>query len=1685
MEWWESDPVIDGVDTMPRPMDDFSSDPVVDPSSLPAVSWEFPKPKTKTFPKPRERTYQEAVAHDLQLTVYDNKKHFPEMGVGGMDYVANRVPFLGSAMSAVSSADAYLSARRLANAKSLYTGYYKDIQTLGDFLSVQQNVAKSEKDKGWGRKVLDTITKIPGFAVEFATTGPVFTVAKRGARKAATAALGQSAKSKAGQLAVRGAGFAAGAAAQTAAMPQRVAEATARDLTNQITIKDGKLDVGEDYAGAAYRGVGDAYIETASERLGGLLGKVPGVKKAGQAIGGAIGRAFGARSAIPALTRSARRAGIHSAPGEMFEEAIGDVARGATGVRPDYGTVGKVLSGDPKGIEDLSIQAAAFSAFPAGKFAAERLSALADTKWGRKEFAEATGLPVDQTPSRATMKAAVESASQQSQSQPAPVDTSSTGQLPPQAEPVSQEPSEQPWIEPAPAVEPQSRKRPDPIDRAAEKVASLNDRVNSLPDGPEKDAAIKLRNRLAGQYEPKEFKSRLQVFYDQRKRRAADLKWQARQQTKSPEHKATIARGRIRKQVQSLQRKGVESAKPKEGLRDIGPAIWNADGTDIPVTIKHVSGVKDGDVYVAVEGSNAAVNLKDIRFEGDPKPQPPPPPEMPEATPGDSGLTLVGMGSAISDNYYKGIERSIRDTGQVPSAEANSLVGQLWSKLDGKVSPTEFVAGLREGAADSAENAAAFANAHQSTERKSMGAAASYPGNREITSKDVAAQLADIDEAARLTKPKFEAWVKEKFGFQPSGTKAQMRKQAADFVKRLAVSDTQVREANTPEQNRAMDERKSVGASGAPQPAVNPAGAAAVQTEAWGMGRPELANPGETESQRDRVDDLDELRKLKGKPATKSDTVTNAEADAITDEQARTALAEKLMLTDAETVAARRALRNQLDKSLKGEEFAETARMFDQWRNSGTEQARAFRQRIDTKETPAERSFRILGEAIFTRQKTPKSEGGPAPPTDWQKDMEALRDKLRRQGIELDQLKDIAKDPVAAAQALTQISAAKADAWDAAYEYWRNAILSGPQTHIVNIVGNTLNTGWNFTAKRFVEAAVNTAVRDPKAAQWGEFKYLWRGALGSLSRASKNYLLTWRTEQSQFEVDVGKRNDPGGGVPFHESGDAAIAGKWGRFVRSPQRFLAASDDFMKTLIAHAEVEARAYRIAKSEGLEGEGLVERIHEQMMDLNSDAWNQAVHSAHELTFQAELGRLAKGILKFRKDVAGSRYFFPFITTPANIFKQGVKMSPLGLATPVLNKFQTGKWGVSPAFLAEQAIAWAVVYALVGNDPDDPWITGAADDADPKTRDLARRTFPPMTIKIGGTRYSYARIEPFATALALTVDVVNGFKSKKPGGFVTAPLTSLRGQAMNKTFLSGLSDAMRVAENPTDNAPKWASNFTVSWWPNIFRSTSREADDEFDERRIWGKGEDWWKRLGKRTVQKSELKIVGDMPKFDLWGRKIPTSHPQGNFVWKLLSPMRTKKDDVFIADRILVEWNNDHPGEEYRPIAPSPRRSDGSYMTDEEYQRYAELSGTIARKILEAELLDADDPTQGDIDAIKAAVRDARKIASQDPDGDPKSIAAEISRRHIQSKAAVLTRRPPHITPAMRRKALADGITPVALRMRKIAELKAAQEAALKWLKDRGVKFGTIRSSYQPNVKPATRAAHLQAIRRHLSR
>lgn len=599
-------------------------------------------------------------------------------------------------------------------------------------------------------------------------------------------------------------------------------------------------------------------------------------------------------------------------------------------------------------------------------------------------------------------------------------------------------------------------------------------------------------------------------------------------------------------------------------------------------------------------------------------------------------------------------------------------------------------------------------------------------------------------------------------------------------------------------------------------------------------------------------------------------------------------------------------------------------------------------------------------------------------------------------------------DPVQVAQLARTIQSIEGNGFDMAFEFWVNSILSGPLTQGANIVGNSFNAAWDMGIKRLGEASLNAALEQigqgsSESPQLGEFRHMARGMMPGISRGWRNALNAWAAETPMFANDILNQQLEIGLEHFDKQGGvrAAIPGKTGKAIRIPGRLLMATDEFFKGVIAQVEAGAVAYRIAKGEGLEGEALERRITGLINMPGSVAWHQAAEKATELTFQdlhegTGTGNVLQAI-RWIRQIPGARYFIPFLVTPFNIFLQGIRQSPIGTIGVMAKIGQAGlvKWqdGTPMAQsyprpkmirdLTEQLMAWtatAILFGAAEGDDDDEekafLITGGRPWESRGLNELNQRTgLTPYTIRIGDFSFNYGRIEPAATILGTTVDMLKSVKeSAKTGDFkpLNAFIGSMASQASEKTFLRGIGDILdAIRDERGYEREAWATNFLASWIPNIIKQPIRELDPNYRETRGGNFGESVLLRTFPSLAPAS----------VDVYGQE---ESKQGVSVIRALVPIKGgAAPKISEIDNMLLNYNQANPDAAWAPAPTQKYLTHNGERLDlkpKQLKEYRERSGELFANLLRGMSFNYANPTEQDIDKVKRALRLARETAKR---------------------------------------------------------------------------------------------------------
>ena len=385
---------------------------------------------------------------------------------------------------------------------------------------------------------------------------------------------------------------------------------------------------------------------------------------------------------------------------------------------------------------------------------------------------------------------------------------------------------------------------------------------------------------------------------------------------------------------------------------------------------------------------------------------------------------------------------------------------------------------------------------------------------------------------------------------------------------------------------------------------------------------------------------------------------------------------------------------------------------------------------------------------------------------------------------------------------------------DMIVEAWYFSLLSGPQTHAVNITTSAINTVWQMGERAF--AAQWRKLIGGTGVEVGEATQMAYGVVESFGDAIRLAGKTLRTgepsdilgkvETRQFKA-ISARNFGMDGVPGSLGHYMrTFADGIGQFIRIPTRFLMTEDEFFRTLGKSASTKALALRQGVGEGLEGKALAKRIVELVENPSNLMLEEALDFSRSLTFTTPLGQTGRQFQTFTNRHPALKFILPFIRTPVNLIKFAGTRSPLA---PMAQSFRQAiaKGGAeSDLAIARMVMGSGLMMVMV-----DQALKGNVTGAGPANRQLNtvwRLTNQPFSIKSGDTWYSYNRTDPFGLiigAAASFAEIFGKLDDETAGELVAAMALAASKSVFNKTWMRGPADFLDAMTQPDIYAERW----------------------------------------------------------------------------------------------------------------------------------------------------------------------------------------------------------------------------------------------------------------------------------------
>lgn len=543
--------------------------------------------------------------------------------------------------------------------------------------------------------------------------------------------------------------------------------------------------------------------------------------------------------------------------------------------------------------------------------------------------------------------------------------------------------------------------------------------------------------------------------------------------------------------------------------------------------------------------------------------------------------------------------------------------------------------------------------------------------------------------------------------------------------------------------------------------------------------------------------------------------------------------------------------------------------------------------------------------------------------------MEADRAKAITNVIEM-----YGKDPMQLAEMLRVIDdpagalkfarvVTKATTWEKVVEGWKASILSGPVTHMANVLGNGV-----FAALR--------APIDAVAAGFGVLR-------GGADRVMPMEPVARIAGVLQGTMDglrlAGKVMMTGEQPGKSEQFRPAIEGVKGQVIRLPFRFLSAEDAVFSTMNKRGEAYALATRLATTEGLNPltREFRERVASLVQEPTAKMAEQIEAAGDRLTFNTPLGEKGKAVQDFVR-AWHLEWAVPFIRTPGNIMKELTRMTPLA---PLVKEWREAfaKGGAErDKAMAELVVGTGIMsvvfmHALDGN------ITGAGEPDAGKKRVQQAGGWQPYSVKVGDTYYNYQRLQPLGTLIGMAADIAEVWDHLTDEEMDKVPkmLSAAFGNAVtNQTFLQGITNIVNALSDPKRFGPKLVQQYAGSVVPAIVAQPTqmldpvvREVDSIVD------------------AVKARIPGLRGDLlPKRDIFGEPIQTKERLG-----AVSPVTETKES---EDKVRTEAARLGISVADTPKKTHVGRGSGKLgdvkLEPEQRDRFAEVGGKLAHQVLD---------------------------------------------------------------------------------------------------------------------------------------
>lgn len=491
-------------------------------------------------------------------------------------------------------------------------------------------------------------------------------------------------------------------------------------------------------------------------------------------------------------------------------------------------------------------------------------------------------------------------------------------------------------------------------------------------------------------------------------------------------------------------------------------------------------------------------------------------------------------------------------------------------------------------------------------------------------------------------------------------------------------------------------------------------------------------------------------------------------------------------------------------------------------------------------------------------------------------------------------------------------------------EFWKAMLLTNPATHVVNFVGTGATTAFRpIEALTSAALSIGAAPEDKVFAR--EAIALVMGAVAGIKPALRAALETIKTGNTPYE-----KYD-------HQ---VSIPGRTGEAVRVPFRLMATGDAFWKAINYTMSLYQLAARETILEGLGAEG----FNRLTVAPTTEARERAEADMDRYTYNKELGAKGRAFQNLVRQIPVLGLVFPFVRTPANIFKFAAERSPAAMIVKEWREdFKAGGRPrrealgrmVTGTALSMLTLMWASAGLITGGGPPDA----------ERRRRLLEAGWQPYSFRVGNRYVSYRRIEPLGMLMGMAADLYEVYgaldreETEKLGKMLAYAFAN---NVTSKTFLQGISDAAKGLDPGNPNQFKFFESLAGSLVPAGVAGAARQVDPVMrDTRGFYAESENPIAREFGTVLARIQSRVPW-------WSKSLPAKRD-------IYGEAIERDDPGFISPFSVTRIKTDATRTEMAKIGARlklPARTQGGHrLTNEEYSEYQQEAGARLREKLEA--------------------------------------------------------------------------------------------------------------------------------------